>query len=62
MLIIIINPVNYKIWGILQNKNMKDADNIRNSNVEELLRIMISWTSAQLIKQLYNGERDFERV
>ena len=57
-----LNPVDYKIWDILQERVYKTQSKTSASYDSILLRIGISWTSAQLINQLDCGERDFERV
>jgi len=58
-----LNPVDYKIWGLLQERvyktSIKDVDELRRRIAEEWDKLDQSIT---LIKQLQSGERDFERV
>jgi len=57
-----LNPVDYKIWGILQERVYKTSS----KNVDELRhRIAEEWDQLDqriMIKQLDSGERDFKRV
>ena len=57
-----LNPVDYKIWSLLQERvyrtSIKDVDEYD----AKLLKNGTSLTGASLIKQLQSGERDLERV
>ena len=57
-----LNPVDYKIWGILQQRvyktSSKDVNELRHQIAEKWDKL----DQRIMIKQLDSGERDFKRV